>query len=170
MRSLLGPGRYVALALLLGAADAPPADTTPKLPVPRFVSMRHGEVNLRKGPGQRYPIAWVFTKQNLPVEVTQEFDTWRKIRDSEGAEGWVQEAALQGKRYVVVTGALRVLRGDPAAEAAPVAELEPGVLAKLDKCPPQSPDWCEIEAGGVSGWLRRAEMWGVYPQEIWPAP
>ncbi|HLY57155.1 MAG TPA: SH3 domain-containing protein [Stellaceae bacterium] len=166
-----GFGRILAVLWLTSAQAAIAAeDAKPVLPVPRFVSMRHGEVNLRVGPGTRYPVAWVFVRQNLPVEITQEFENWRKIRDSEGTEGWVHEASLQGRRYIVVEGAIRAVRADPAADANLVARAEPGVIGRLEKCPAESMDWCRVEVGGIRGWLRRTEMWGVYPQEIYPAP
>ncbi|MGB8843523.1 MAG: SH3 domain-containing protein [Aliidongia sp.] len=161
-RLLLGAGVLVCLA---GAA-AP--DDKPALPLPRFVSMRLGDVNLRVGPGLRYPIAWVFTKKDLPVEIIAEFDTWRKIRDWEGTEGWVNHTALAGKRSVMVLGVIRALRRDADSQAAPVAQLEPGVIGKLLECPAVSADWCRIEAGDVRGWIRRDEIWGVYPRETYP--
>ena len=161
-------GMVLAVWALAGPARAD--DKPAPLPVPRFVSMRHGEVNVRAGPGTRYPIAWVFTKQNLPVEITQEFENWRKIRDSEGSEGWVHESALQGRRFIVVEGAIRPVRSTPDTDASLVARAEPGVIGRLDKCPPESPDWCEVELGGLRGWLKRSEMWGVYPTETYPTP
>jgi SH3-like domain-containing protein len=161
-RLLLG----VATLFLLGAA--PPSEDPQGLKIPRFVSMRLGEVNLRVGPGQRYPIAWVFKKKDMPVEIIEEFDTWRKIRDWEGTEGWVNHAALSGKRSVIVTGEIRALRGSPDPQANPVARVEPGVVGKLLECPAESPGWCRIEADDVRGWIRRTEFWGVYPQENYP--
>jgi SH3-like domain-containing protein len=154
------------MMLLAGAASA--ADTKEQLPVPRFVSVKRGEMNVRAGPGMRYPIEWVFQRQDLPLEITQEFENWRKIRDSEGTEGWVNAVELQGKRFVVVQGAIRAVRDEAAADGRVVARVEPGVVARLDKCPPESLDWCRIEAGGIRGWIRRADVWGVYPQEIYP--
>ena len=133
-------------------------------PIPRFATLRSAEVNVRSGPGPRYPIEWVFRRRDLPVEITAESDSWRRIRDIEGAEGWVHQSLLIGgrRRGVIITGDLRLLRGRPAAGAAVVAEVEPGVVARLLRC---EPEWCEIDADGQRGWLRRAEMWGVYPDE-----
>lgn len=161
-RLLLGAG----LAVLLGGAA--PTEDAQGLKIPRFVSMRLGEVNLRVGPGQRYPIAWVFVKKDMPVEIIEEFDTWRKIRDWEGTEGWVNHAALSGKRSVIVTGEIRALRASPDPQASPVARVEPGVIGKLLECPAESPDWCRVEMDGTRGWIRRGEFWGVYPQETYP--
>src|SRR5579862_3380664 len=83
------------------------------LPLPRFASLRSDEVNLRSGPGVRYPVDWIYTRRDLPVEVIAEFDTWRKIRDWQGTEGWVHQSFLSARRMVVVTGERRRLRADP---------------------------------------------------------
>lgn len=135
------------------------------LPLPRFVALKSDQVNLRAGPGDRYPIEWVFTRKDMPVEIVAEFEHWRKIRDSEGTEGWVHQRMLAGKRSVMVTGVVQPLRARPDAGAAVVARAEPGVLARLHEC---KSGWCRIEAEKVSGWLRGDEVWGVYPGETVP--
>jgi SH3-like domain-containing protein len=126
------------------------------------VSLRSNEVNVRAGPGARYPIEWVFKRRNLPVEVVAEFDTWRKIRDFEGTEGWAHQSMLSGRRMVQVIGQIRTLRRDPGESASAVAHLEPGVLANLEDC---RHEWCEIRAFGLSGWVSRAHIWGVDVKE-----
>jgi SH3-like domain-containing protein len=147
-----------ALALLAATGGAMAADDQ----TPRFVSLRADAVNLRAGPGERYPIEWVYQRKGLPVEVTAEFDVWRKVRDSEGTTGWVHQRMITAQRSVVVIGALRSLRGDPDSGAAVVARAEPGVVARLLEC---RAAWCRLEAQGVKGWLLRSEIWGVYPDE-----
>ena len=134
------------------------------LPLPRFVTLRSGEVNLRAGPGVRYPVEWIYKKRYLPVEVVAEYDTWRKIRDWQGTQGWVHQGMLSGKRSIIVTGDLRTLRAEPSTSSIPSARLEEGVIAKLLKCP-QGTTWCKVEADGFEGWLRKAEFWGVYSAE-----
>jgi len=132
------------------------------LPIPRYVTLRAREVNVRTGPGVRYPIDWVFQRPNLPVEVVAEFDTWRKIRDFEGTEGWVHQSMLSGRRTVIVMQAVRLLRREPSEGAAPMARLEPGVIAWLEVC---RDGWCEVEVAGIDGWLRRGDIWGVRADE-----
>ena len=132
------------------------------LPVPRYVSLRSGEVNVRAGPGSRYPIEWVFKRRSLPVEVVAEFDTWRKIRDFQGTEGWVHQSMLSGRRMVQVIGQVRTLRRDPGGSAPAVARMEPGVLGNLEDC---RHEWCEIRVSGLSGWVSRAHIWGVDVKE-----
>lgn len=135
------------------------------LPLPRFVSLRSGEVNLRTGPGVRYPIDWVYKRRNLPVEIIDEFDTWRRIRDWQGTVGWVHQSMLQGRRSVLVTGRTRLLRRDPGDESPGLAHAQAGVIGDLKRC---RSDWCEVELEGYSGWLRTDEFYGIYPQEVPP--
>ena len=156
--------RRTAGAVVIALVIAVPARAAEKsLPVPRFVALRSDQVNLRTGPGERYPIEWVLTRRNMPVEIVAEFDNWRKIRDFDGTTGWVQERMVTGKRNVIVRGQVRTLRDKPASDGAVVARAEAGVIAKLLEC---NPAWCRIEANGVAGWLKRDEIWGVYPQEV----
>lgn len=167
-RRALGLSAVVILAVL-GVVPAPPADADSGLPVPRFVSLRAPEVNARTGPGVQYPVEWVFLRQHMPVEVVAEFDTWRRIRDFEGTEGWVHQSLLAGRRSFVVTGgALVPLRHQPSADAPAVALLEPGVIGRLLRCPDgraENGAWCHAEIDGYRGWLPRGSFWGTYEGE-----
>lgn len=150
--------------MLLSLATAAASDAAEKaLPVPRFVSLRVDEVNLRAGPGERYPIEWVLIKKGLPVEIIDEFDVWRKIRAPEGSEGWVHQRMVTGTRTVVIEGGTRTLHADPDVAAPAVARAEAGVIARLLEC--RGP-WCRIEAQGIKGWVQRKEVWGVLPDEV----
>ncbi|MEE3626263.1 SH3 domain-containing protein [Nitrospirillum sp. BR 11752] len=146
-----------------GDAAHPDAIVRTGMPVPRFATLKSNEVNVRTGPGVRYPVEWVFVRAGMPVEITAEFDTWRRIRDVEGTQGWVHQSTLSGRRGIVVTGQqLRTLRRDATTTAEAVAQLDPGVIAKLRKC---KGGWCQVDVGGFRGWLQRDEVWGVYPKE-----
>ena len=150
-----------ALALVLGTALPAAGQAAEPGDIPRFVSLRAAKVNVRAGPGVQYPIAWVFLRRGLPVEVVAEFEYWRKVRDRDGAEGWVHRSLLSGKRSAVVRGAgIGVLYRDADRASVAVARVEPGVVADLLAC---RADWCRIEAAGVRGWIARARLWGVYP-------
>ncbi|MGD9637471.1 MAG: SH3 domain-containing protein [Alphaproteobacteria bacterium] len=134
------------------------------LPLPRFVSLRFQRVNLRSGPGTRYPVKWVYLKIGLPVEVITEFDNWRLVRDWEGTEGWMHQSTLSGRRMIRITGVERNLRNSPAEDSPLVAKLEAGVIGKLLQCPRDSM-FCRVEVNNYHGWLKRGEFWGVYPGE-----
>jgi SH3-like domain-containing protein len=146
----------------------PPADpnkgSVTGLPLPRFASMRADDVNLRAGPGTRYPIEWLYKRRGLPVEIEREFEVWRLVQAPDGTKGWVHEATLMGRRDFLVVGADRPLRSQPQEAAHAVAILKPGVVGHIRSCEPGS-DWCRVQVGEYRGWLKRDEFWGTQTGE-----
>ena len=137
------------------------------LPLPRFVSLRADEVNLRTGPGIRYPIDWVYLRSRLPVEVIDEFESWRRIRDRQGTSGWVHQSMLAADRTGVVTGERRALLAEPALQSPIMAWLEPGVIVTLESC---EGAWClasvlDGEQRRHRGWILKEQFWGAYADE-----
>ncbi|ACA16692.1 protein of unknown function DUF1058 [Methylobacterium sp. 4-46] len=143
------------------------------LPVPRYVSLKTDRVNLREGPSKDHRTLWVFQRAGLPVEIVAEFENWRRIRDSEGTEGWVLHSLLSGRRTAVVLA--------PGDKAAPVplyaereggggvvAQLQAGVIGSVKSC---NGTWCRLivalpqKRGDVDGYMRQDRLWGVYPNE-----
>ncbi|UFN50196.1 hypothetical protein LPC08_06105 [Roseomonas sp. OT10] len=136
------------------------------LPLPRFAPLRSDEVNMRAGPGTRFPIEWTYQRRDLPVEIVREFDQWRRIRDFEGTEGWVHQSNLGlGRRTFMIREHERTLRrrGEEGANA--VARLSPGVTGRIRSCAAGSA-WCEVQVGEHRGWLKRDEIFGVTPDEV----
>ena len=169
----LGLSLAALLFLVLLATTAVAAEgvgNATGLPIPRFVSLASDAVNVRTGPGTRYPILWQYRRRGLPVLVVEEVDAWRRVRDHDGAEGWVHTSLLSGRRTVMVQGGVRDLYRSPRRDGRILLRLEPGVLGQLDDCPDT---WCRvtIEAGGrdQDGWLPRAELWGVFETASEPA-
>ncbi|MBL8806325.1 MAG: SH3 domain-containing protein [Rhodospirillales bacterium] len=150
------------LLALLAALPAVAQTQREALPIPRFVTLRSEEVNLRAGPGVRYPVEWVFVRRQMPVEILQEFENWRRIRDVDGTEGWVHQSMLTGRRAVIVQGQTRDLHRRAEPQSPVVARVEPGVIGALLEC---KDAWCRIETGGFRGWLARDQIWGVYANE-----
>lgn len=151
------------------AAPSPQVTLGPSgLPLPRFVSLKSAKVNSRIGPGLNYPVDWLYLKPGLPMEIIQEYDNWRRVRDSDGAEGWVNQTLLSGKRTAIAAPWQRGkdskinLLARPEAEARTVAILDPGVIGKIKSC---NGDWCEMTFDGVTGWIRQTLVWGAYPGE-----
>jgi SH3-like domain-containing protein len=135
------------------------------LPLPRFAALRSDEVNLRAGPGTRYPIEWIYKRRELPVEIQREFEVWRLVRDPDGIKGWVHQATLTGRRSFIVTGSDATLRRDAQDSAAAVAVLKQGVVGHIRSCPAKS-DWCQVQTGDYRGYLKRSEFWGTLPGEV----
>lgn len=131
------------------------------LPVPRFVTLKFEEVNLRSGPGRRYPILWVYKRKHMPMEVVEEFGHWRKLRDEDGDEGWAHKSQLSGNRAVIFKTD-SVLRRYPEADAPPMIRVQKGVLAQVLECDMQ---WCEVQVESYKSWTAKDAIWGVYRNE-----
>jgi SH3-like domain-containing protein len=138
------------------------------LPLPRFVSLKSGRVNSRIGPGVNYPVDWLYLKPGLPVEITQEFENWRRVRDSDGSEGWINQSLLSGKRTGIAAPWQRgkdtqiQLLDEPDRDARAIAVIEPGVVGKINQC---NGEWCEMNFDGHTGWISQSLLWGAYPGE-----
>jgi SH3-like domain-containing protein len=133
------------------------------LPIPRFVSVKASKANVRRGPGLTHRIDWVFKRKDMPVEITAEYEHWRRVRDRDGASGWVHYSLLSGARTVIVDQDMLDLHARPDVSSPIKARLEMGVIARLEKC---DPDWCRLTAGGYRGWSTKTALWGVAPDEI----
>ncbi|MBX6327001.1 MAG: aspartyl-trna synthetase [Pseudolabrys sp.] len=148
------------------AANALATGSVSGLPVPRFVSLKADKVKVRRGPNLDQDVRWIYTRAGMPVEIIAEFDNWRRIRDWEGADGWVYHSLLSGKRTAVVVPTLKSelvpLYERPDPRAAVVARLQAGVLGALKYC---TGTWCEFAGNGFDGWIRQERLWGVYPNE-----
>jgi SH3-like domain-containing protein len=152
------------------APDAPGVTRGPSgLPLPRFVSLKSGRVNSRIGPGLNYSVDWLYLKPGLPMEVIQEYDNWRRVRDADGAEGWINQSLLSGRRTAIVApwhrgkGARIDLLSQPDSNASRVAAVEPGVIGTIRHC---TGEWCEMTLDGYTGWISQSLVWGAYPGEL----
>jgi SH3-like domain-containing protein len=148
------------------AASDPAPKSATSLPVPRFVSLKSDRVNVRAGPTKDHDVTWVYTRSGLPVEITAEFENWRRIRDWEGAEGWVYHSLLSGRRTAVVLPKskddLVPILANADAEAGVNAKLEAGVVGVVKSC---TGSWCHFTGEKFDGWIRQERLWGVYPNE-----
>ena len=181
MRRDKGLGKMVALRLLsalmmsaalwsvsgseaLSAKDSPVSASG--LPIPRYVSLKSDHVNVRAGPTKDNDVAWIYTRTGLPVEITAEFENWRRVRDSEGSEGWVYHSLLSGRRTAVVTmktkDDLAPIYDRADLSSAVAAKLQAGVVAQVKKC---VANWCRVIGTGFDGWIEQQRLWGVYADE-----
>lgn len=158
----------VLIAVAASAAVLAPAlaQQPNKLPVPRFVSLRSDKVHVRIGPSQNHEVRWTFARAGLPVEIIAEFENWRRIRDSDGADGWVHQAMLSGRRTAIVGPSAKAktipVYERMGGEGALIAELQPGVVANVRSC---AKNWCRISGERFDGFILQTLLWGVYPDE-----
>lgn len=158
---------WIAVLLALGptSASAQMREATEGLsglPIPRFLSLGTGEANMRSGPGEQYPITWVYQREGLPMEVIREWGIWRLVRDPHGGQGWMNKNLLSGDRTAYVTRAVRTLYQRADIASRPVWRAEPGVVAKIVLC---EEAWCQLRIAGKSGYVLRKHIWGVYEKE-----
>jgi SH3-like domain-containing protein len=149
-----------------GIAAKETPQTASGLPVPRYVSLKSDHVNVRAGPTKDQDVTWIYTRAGLPVEITAEFENWRRVRDSEGAEGWVYHSLLSGKRTAVVTmknkNDLVSIYDSANPNSAVAARLQAGVVAQVKRC---NDGWCRVTGDGFDGWIEQQRLWGVYADE-----
>ena len=151
------------------------------LPLPRFVSLKSGRVNMRVGPGRDYKVQWLYVRKGLPVEIIREFGNWRKVRDPNGNEGWVLHSLLSGKRVSIITPwdapkpdekktaptPVTNMHASPTQNSAVIAKIEAGTLGAVEEC---ENEWCKLQvrtpdSGTISGYVSQSLLWGVYPDE-----
>jgi SH3-like domain-containing protein len=144
--------------VLLATFLAAPADAG------HYASLRSSKVYLREGPTFQHRVLFVYQRRDYPVVVLSSYETWRRVRDADGTIGWVSQTMLSDARTVLVTGNGRAdVRDGPYAAASVIAKAEPGVVARLRACKPQ---FCEIVADGLKGWIDRTRIWGVDTGEV----
>jgi SH3-like domain-containing protein len=163
---------FPALAPAAGPSAQTESSTAPLgpsgLPLPRFVSIKAEKVNVRSGPTLKNDVNWVYVRVGLPVEIIAEYDNWRRIRDWEGGEGWVQHSLLSGRRTALVSAPAKAvddfvpLHASADVKSAVTARVQAGVLAAVKRC---SGAWCRITGEGFDGWIEQQRLWGVYPGE-----
>ena len=165
----------VALCLTFGltcsglAQEVTPVSAAPEigpetnLPLPRYVSLKSNEVNVRRGPSLSHRIDWVFQRKGMPLQIVAEYGHWRRVIDRDGQGGWVHYTMLTGARTVIVEQDRLRLHARATTESRETAELEIDVVARVLEC---ETGWCEIAAGGYKGWAPQSVLWGVAPDEV----
>lgn len=132
------------------------------LPLPRFVSLRFSEVNLRRGPDQAQMIDWTYTRRRLPVMIIAEHNDWRRVCDQRAVTGWIHVSQLTSQRTVRTVPEQTRMRMRPQEDARSLAEAEAGAILGLRRC---RGEWCLVEAEGHAGWMPRQALWGVLAEE-----
>ena len=133
------------------------------LDIPRYVSLKVNEANMRRGPSLKHKIDWVYKRENLPIKIIAEFGHWRKVEDFEGQTGWMFKSLFSGKRYIIVTNEETLLRNKNKLEGLGKAVLKKNVIAKAKKCDLL---WCFVEVKKLRGWVLKSDIWGVKKLEV----
>ena len=156
--------RWIPVFCLLAGLMHPHLDVlgADSAALPRFASLKADEVYMRVGPDQSYPVRWVYVRKGMPVEITEEHDAWRYVRDIEGEEGWIHRVMLSGTRTVIVTGNAMATAYDSPTSNDPVFRAEPGVIGELGPC---EEGWCQVTIESVKGWMPMDTLWGIRAED-----
>lgn len=153
MRNTLKLAGFVGLVLVASLGQAQSAKK-----VPRWASISQPEARMRTGPSKDFPVKWVYKRQYLPVKVVAEHETWRKIEDPDGDQGWMYVGLLSPARTALVIGSgVASLRDTPDAMARIAWRVEPGVVGRIDDC---DKGWCRLDVSGRTGYIEADRLWG----------
>ncbi len=159
---IFGAILMLALASIATAQTAPEGQVT-GLQIPRFISMKSGSANVRRGPSTSNRVDWVLRHRGTPLSVLAEYQEWFRVEDVDGEGGWVHTKLLSPLRTMLVQEDLLPLRESPSNSARKLARLEAGVILRLNAC---GPNWCQGSIDGLTGWLPKSGIWGVLPDEV----
>ena len=134
------------------------------LEIPRYVSLKSSDANIRVGPSKNYPIEIKYIKKNYPLKVLEEYEEWRKVKDFKKNIGWIHKSLISGNRTAIVLSKdnknldlLNTLDGNI------IGEIGEGNIVNLEKC---KIDWCLVSTGNFKGWINKKYIWGVKEKEI----
>tara|TARA_B110000438_G_scaffold302566_1_gene360644 strand:+ start:715 stop:1266 length:552 start_codon:yes stop_codon:yes gene_type:complete len=154
---------FFSLSSFLFFAEAKNIGSETGLNIPRFVSLKSDEVNLRVGSSLNYPKILTYTTKNFPVKIMEEYNTWRKIEDFKGNKGWIHKALLKGDRFAIINqpyeNNLKILN-KPKGKI--IGEIGKNNIVKINKC---IEDWCSINFNNYKGWIKKNNLWGVSSNE-----
>lgn len=157
-------------ALVVAAIGAlAPGDASAQRKTPYYASISAGQARMRTGPGRNYPAIWLYRRADLPIRVVAVYNdrdqSWRKIEDPDGTQGWMQTNLLSERRTAIVTGAATELRDRPDFSARVQWRAAPGVVGRISKC---AQGWCYFDVKGRGGYVEQSHIWGTDPGEVLP--
>lgn len=159
-----GPAAAPAPVARSGSRDCPPGiGCVTRRALPRYVSLKGAEARARRGPGSDHRVDWVYQRQGLPLKVTAEYENWRRVEDSEGAGGWMHFALLSNNRSAMIMAEMADIYDAAGTHGRLTARAQQGAVVRLQQC---EPDWCRISAEGIRGWVKKSDIWGVEPGEV----
>ena len=152
--------RLTALLFILCVTAAiGPATAQPPRETPYWASINSGRAMMRSGPGRNYPGQWLYVRPDLPIRVIEIYQSWRKIEDPDGTQGWMLVSLLSGTRTALVRGSEPAPMHENADASSPIQfRAAPGVVGRISRC---AGGWCRFDVGGRTGYIRTDHLWGV---------
>ena len=136
--------------------------------LPRFVSTKSDESNLRVGANLDYPRLLTYRVKNFPLKIIDEYEIWRKVIDIDGNQGWMHKSLLQSNRYgIIKTAHEQGVQIYNKPEGVIVGKIGNRNIIKINKC---FNLWCHISLNRHQGWINKINIWGVHVNEKFNIP
>lgn len=148
---------FIVCALVISSFNGYSADRR----IPRFMSLKVSEANVRTGPGHNFPVKWILVKKHIPLEIIDSYDNWYKIKDEESKIGWIHKSLISRERFFVTVKNNTILYKNPRHRYSEYS-LELGVRGKIKSCRSK---WCKVSIKDIQGWIKKVDIWGVYSYE-----
>ena len=134
------------------------------LEIPRYVSLKSNDANIRVGPSKNYPIEIKYIKKNYPLRVLEEYAEWRKVEDLYNNIGWIHKSLISGIRTgIVLSNDSKNIKLLNSIDGNIIGEIGDGNIIFLEKC---KIHWCLVSLGNFKGWMDKKYIWGVKEKEI----
>ena len=134
------------------------------LEIPRYVSLKSNDANIRVGPSKNYPIEIKYIKKNYPLKVIEEYEEWRKVEDFKQNSGWIHKSLITGTRTgIILSSDNKTIKLLNTLDGNVIGEIGKGNIVFLEKC---KIDWCLVSSGNYKGWIDKKNIWGVKEKEI----
>tara|TARA_B100000575_G_C22928487_1_gene538203 strand:+ start:126 stop:656 length:531 start_codon:yes stop_codon:yes gene_type:complete len=133
------------------------------LELPRYVSLKSNESNIRVGPSKNYPIIIKYIKKDFPLKIVDEHKEWRKTVDFQNNTGWIHKSLIKGQRNgILISQNQKKIQILNTVDGKIIGEANTGTFVRLSKC---KVDWCMIVKHQYRGWVKKKYLWGVKENE-----
>ena len=132
---------------------------------PRFASLRSDTVYMRSGPGERFPIEWVYKRKGFPVIITDSFEHWHKVQDIENTQGWIHKTMLSGKRMALTPlNEKTILYQKKNLNSKHLAYFNGQSIVQLLECLPNG-IFCKVKYNELKGYILKEKLFGLFKNE-----
>ena len=154
---------FISIIIFSQASNAGIGQET-GLEIPRYVSLKSNDANIRVGPSKKYPIEIKYIQKNYPLKILEEYEDWRKVQDFKNNIGWIHKSLISGTRTgIVLSNDSKNIKLLNTLDGNVIGEIGKGNIVFLEKC---KIDWCLVSSRNYKGWVHKKYIWGVKEKEI----
>ena len=124
-----------------------------------FISIKEitNKANLRKGPGDWYPIKWQISAPSLPLKVIEKGEFYNKVELHDGTQGWLSITLTSNKKNLIVIRDANLIDYNGKIKA----KVLKNNIIKIHNCDlKKKPQLCRVEIQSVKGFIKKSYLWG----------